>query len=62
VDITPLTDRLDELISIVRFEGEGGRVLVPEHPGDAERMDLGRPIKAPATVPPIVYFVEEVIG
>ena len=36
MDITPLTDRLDELISIVRFEGEGGRVLVPERPVDMD--------------------------
>jgi hypothetical protein len=32
VDIKLLTDRLDELITFVRFEGEGGGVLVPERP------------------------------
>ena len=32
MDIKPLTDRLDELITLVRFEGEGGGVLVPERP------------------------------
>ena len=32
MDITPLTDRLDELITEARFEVEGSRVLVPEQP------------------------------
>ena len=32
MDITPLTDRLSELISIVRFEVAGARILVPEQP------------------------------
>ena len=58
MNITPLTGRLDELIADVRFNGEGGRVLVPERPVELDPL-VGRlyPGLRPGRVGPALLLV-----